>query len=99
MPSRIHRILFEKKYDKISARHRVTTDNVAVTDVERRGAFVREINKILSKQSMEKNHLLPPVILQLMRLRFPNDLHKDKPFEDAFDVSIDKFVQWTKDVK
>ncbi|CAF1427251.1 unnamed protein product [Adineta steineri] len=99
MPSRIHRILFKKKYDQIPARHRITTDSGEVTDVERRGAFVSEINKILSIQSMEENHLLPPVILQLMRLRFPNDLDKDKPLEDALDVSIDKFVQWTKDVK
>ena len=94
-----HHILFEKTFDDISARHRLTTDTVVVTDVERRGAFVNEINTILSKKSKKKNHLLPPVILQLMRLRFPNDLDKDKPLKGAIDVSIDDFVQWTKHIK
>ncbi len=98
MPSPIYHILFEKKFDDISTRHRPTTDTVVVTDVERRGAFVNEINIILSKESKKKNHLLPTVILQLMRLRFPNDLEKDKPLKGAIDVSIDDFVQWTKHV-
>ncbi|CAF1462817.1 unnamed protein product [Adineta steineri] len=99
MPTRIHRILFEKKFDDISAQHRATTDNVEITDVQRRGAFVSEINSILSKKSKKTSHLLPPVILQLMRLRFPNDLDKDKLLKDAIDVSIDDFVQWTKNIK
>ncbi|CAF1571301.1 unnamed protein product [Adineta steineri] len=98
MPARIHHILFEKKFDDISTQHRATTDNVIVTDVERRGAFVSEINTILFKKSRKKKHLLPPVILQLMRLRFPTDLDKDKPLEGAVDVSIDDFVQWTRNV-
>jgi hypothetical protein len=99
MPSPIFNILFEKKFDDISVRHRLTTDTAVVTDVERRGAFVNEINTILSKKSKKKNHLLPPVILQLMRLRFPNDLDKDKSLKDAIDVSVDDFVEWTKHVK
>jgi hypothetical protein len=99
MPSPIYHILFEKNYDDISARHRLTTDTVVVTDVERREAFVNEINFFLSKKSKKKTHLLPPVILQLMRLRFPKDLDKDKPLKSAIDVSIDDFVHWTKHVK
>ena len=89
----------KKKFDDISARHRLTTDTIVVTDVERRGAFVNEIDTILSKKSKKTNHLLPPVILQLMRLRFPNALDKDKSLKGAIDVSIDDFVQWTKHVK
>jgi hypothetical protein len=58
MPSSIYYILFEKKFDDISTRHRLTTDTVVVTDVERREAFVNEINNILSKKSKKKNHLL-----------------------------------------
>ena len=88
MPSPIYHILFEKKFDDISARHRLTTDTVVVTDVERRATFINEINIILSKKSKKKSHLLPPVILQLMRLRFPKDLDKDKPLKGAIDVSI-----------
>jgi hypothetical protein len=99
MPSHIYHILFEKKFDETSARHRLTTDDVIITDVERRAAFINEINIILSKKSKKKNHLLPPVILQLMRLRFPNDLDKDKPLKNASDVSIDDFIQWTKYIK
>jgi hypothetical protein len=99
MPSPIYHILFEKNFDDIPARHRLTTDTVVVTDVERREAFVNEINNILSKKSKKKNHLLPPVILQLMRLRFPNDIDKDKPLKGAIDVSIDDFIKWTKHVK
>jgi hypothetical protein len=34
-----------------------------------------------------------------MRLRFPNDLEKDKPLKSAIDVSIDDFIQWTKHIK
>jgi hypothetical protein len=90
----------KKKFDDISTRHRFTKDTVVVTDVERRrGAFVNEVNAILSRKSKKKNHLLPPVILQLMRLRFPTDLDKDKPLKSATDVSLDDFVQWTKHVK
>jgi len=99
MPSLIYHILFEKKFDDISTRHRLTTDTVIVTDAERHEAFVNEINIILSKKSKKKKHLLLSVILQLMRLRFPNDLDKDKPLKGATDVSIDDFVQWTKHVK
>ena len=99
MPSLIYHILFEKKIDHISTRHRLTTDTVIVTDVERREAFVNEINIILSKKSKKEQHLLPPVILQLMCLRFPNDLDKGEPLKGATDVSIDDFVQWTKHVK
>ncbi|CAF4439112.1 unnamed protein product, partial [Adineta steineri] len=55
MPARIHHILFEKKFDDISTQHRATTDNVIVTDVERRGAFVSEINTILFKKSEKRN--------------------------------------------
>ncbi|CAF3003626.1 unnamed protein product [Rotaria sp. Silwood2] len=99
MPPLIYNILFEKKFDDILARHRLTTDTAVVTDAERREAFLNEINTILSKKSKKKYHLLPPVILQLMRLRFPNDLDKDKPLKGAIDVSIDDFVQWTKHVK
>ncbi|CAF3155309.1 unnamed protein product, partial [Rotaria sp. Silwood2] len=98
MPPLIYNILFEKKFDDILARHRLTTDTAVVTDAERREAFLNEINTILSKKSKKKYHLLPPVILQLMRLRFPNDLDKDKPLKGAIDVSIDDFVQWTKHV-
>ena len=89
----------KKKFDDISKRHRPTTDANIITDVERRASFTNEIHTILSKKSKKKNHLLPPVILQLMRIRFPNDLDKDKPLKSAIDVSIDDFVQWTKDVK
>ena len=99
MPSSIYYILFENKFDDISNRHRLTTDTVVVSDVERRGAFLNEINAILSGKSKKKTHLLPPVILQLMRLRFPTDLDKDKPLKSAIDVSLDDFVQWTKHVK
>jgi hypothetical protein len=99
MLSPIYHILFEKKFDNISTRLRLTTDTVVVTNVERREAFVNEINTILSKKSKKKNHLLPPVILQPMRLRFPNDLDKDKLLKGAIDVSIDGFSQWTKHVK
>jgi hypothetical protein len=99
MPSLIYNILFEKKFDDLSARHRLTTDTAVVTDVKRREAFTNEINTILSKKSKEKSHLLPPVILQLMRLRFPNDLEKDKPLKAAIHVSIADFVKWTKHVK
>ncbi len=90
----------KKKFDDISTRHRFTKDTVVVTDVERRrGAFVNEVNAILSRKSKKKNHFLPPVILQLMRLRFPTDLDKDKPLKSATDASLDDFVQWTKHVK
>lgn len=99
MPASIYNILFEKKFDDLSTRHRLTTDTVIVTDVERRAAFLNEINIILSKKSKKKSHLLPPVILQLMRLRFPNDLDKNKLLKGAIDVSIHDFVQWTKHVK
>jgi hypothetical protein len=34
-----------------------------------------------------------------MRLRFPNDLDKDKPLKNASDVSIDDLIQWTKYIK
>jgi hypothetical protein len=34
-----------------------------------------------------------------MRLRFPNDIDKDKPLKGAIDVSIDDFIKWTKHVK
>jgi len=54
MPSPIYHILFEKNFDDIPARHRLTTDTVVVTDVERREAFVNEINNILSKKSKKK---------------------------------------------
>jgi hypothetical protein len=99
MPAPISHILFEKHFNDIPARHRLTTDTIVVTDVERRGAFVNEINNILGKKSKKKIHLLPPVILQLMRLRFPNDINKDKPVKGAIDVSIDDFIKWTKHVK
>jgi hypothetical protein len=99
MPSFIYHILFEKKFDDISTRHRHTTDTVIATDVERREAFVNEINIFFIQKIQEKTHLLPPVILPLMRLRFPNDLDKDKPLKGATDVSIDDFVQWTKHMK
>ena len=89
----------KKKFDDISKRHRLTTDAGIITDTERRASFINEINVILSKKSKKKNHLLPPVILQLMRIRFPNDLDKDKPLKSPIDVSINDFVQWTKDVK
>lgn len=99
MPLLIYDVLFEKNFNDISVRHRVTTDDVAINDVERRAAFLNEINTILSKKSKKKKHLLPPVILQLMRLRFPNDLDKDKTLKNAIDVSIDDFIQWTKHIK
>ncbi len=40
MPSHIYHILFEKKFDDISTRHRLTTDTVIVIDAERREAFL-----------------------------------------------------------
>lgn len=99
MPSIIYHILFEKQFDNISTRNHRTTDAVLLTDVGRREAFVNEMNIILSKKSKKKQHLLPSVILQLMRLRFPNDLDKDKPLKGATDMSIDDFVAWTKHSK
>lgn len=90
---------YKKQFDTVSTRNRHTTDAVIVTDVERREAFVNEMNIILSKKSKKKKHLLPPVILQLMRLRFPNDLDQDKRLKGATDVSIDDFVEWTKNAK
>jgi len=98
MPSLIYNVLFEKNFNDISVRHHVTTDDVPINDVERRAAFLNEINTILSKKSKKKKHLLPPVILQLMRLRFPNDLDKDKTLKNAIDVSIDDFIQWTNHI-
>ncbi len=62
MPLLIYNILFEKKFDDISARHRLTTDTVVLTDVERREVFLNKINTILSKKFKKKNHLLPPII-------------------------------------
>jgi hypothetical protein len=40
MPSLTYHILFEKKFDDISTRHRLTTDTVIVIDAERREAFL-----------------------------------------------------------
>ncbi len=56
-------------------------------------------NGILLKRSKEKEHLLPSLILQLIRLRFPNELDKYKPPNSGIDVSIQQFVQWTVNVK
>ena len=73
MPARIRSILFEKDFNDSSGEQFTTTSVVGVTDSERRAAFINEINIILSKKS-KKHHLLPSIILQLIRLRFPNDL-------------------------
>lgn len=99
MPPRIHHILFEKDFNDFPGGQVTTTTAVAVTDVERRTAFINEINIILSKKSKKKQHLLPSVILQLIRLRFPNELDKYKPSNSGIDVSIHEFVQWTMHVK
>jgi hypothetical protein len=99
MPPRIYHILFKKDFNDLPGRQVNTTTDVAVTDIERRTAFINEINIILSKRSKEKQHLLPSVILQLIRLRFPNELDKYKPPNSGMDVSMKEFVQWTMHVK
>jgi hypothetical protein len=101
MPQRIHYILFEKDFNNCSSGRvdTTTTTTTKTNDVERRTAFINEINIILSKRSKEKEHLLPSLILQLIRLRFPNELDKYKPPNSGIDVSIQQFVQWTMHVK
>ena len=91
MPARIRNILFEKDFNDSSG--------VSITDNERRAAFINEINIILSKKSKTKHHRLPPIILQLIRIRFPNDLDQCKFSDLGIDVSIQEFVQWTMNVK
>jgi hypothetical protein len=98
MPARICNILFEKDFNDSSGKQFTTTSGVSVTDNGRRAAFINEINIILSKKS-KKHHLLPPIILQLIRLRFPNDLDQYKFSNLGIDVSIQEFVQWTMNVK
>lgn len=99
MPPRIYHILFEKEFNDLPRGQVTTTTAGAVSDVERRMAFISEVNIILSKKTEKKQHLLPSVILQLIRLRFPNDLDKYKPPNSGMDVSIDEFVQLTMHAK
>ncbi len=101
MPQRIHYILFEKDFnDCLSGRVDTTiTMTTNITDVERRTTFINEMNTILSKRSKEKEHLLSSLILQLIRLRFPNELDKYKPPHSGFDLFIQQFIQWTVHVK
>ena len=99
MPARIRDILFEKDFNDFSGKQLTTASVVGVTDNERRAAFLNEINMILSKKSKKQHHLLPPIILQLIRLRFPNDIDQYKFHNSGIDVSIQEFVQWTMNVK
>jgi hypothetical protein len=99
MPAHIHHLLFERDFNDLPSPQLTTAAAVGVTDVERRAAFVKEINIILSKQSRKNQHLLPSIILQLIRLRFPTDLDNYKPSNFGIDVTIQKFVQWTINIK
>ena len=99
MPTRIRNLLFEKDFNDSSGKQFTTTSGVSGTDSERRAAFINEINIILSKKSREKHHLLPPIILQLIRIRFPNDLDQYKFSDLGIDVSIQEFVQWTMNIE
>ncbi len=89
----LHYILFEKDFNDCSSERVDTTTTTNITDAERRMTFINEMNIILSKRSKEKEHLLSSLILQLIKLRFPNELDKYKPPNSGIDVFIQQFVQ------
>ena len=99
MPARIYHILFEKDFNNVEAGNAKTTTVVSVNDAEGRTEFINEINIILSKSSKRQQHLLPPIILQLIRLRFPDELDKYKPPTSGLDVSVHDFIRWTMHTK
>ena len=64
MPSSIYNILFEKNFDDILSSHRLTTNTVVVTDAERRGAFVNEINIRFDFAELSEQLILPAFLSQ-----------------------------------
>ena len=65
----------------------------ATNDAQRRIMLIDEINTLLTKSSKKKRHLLPAVVLQLIKLRFPEDLDSDNPSTFRYDVSLVQFVK------
>lgn len=90
MPSRISHLLFDEQFDSFST---------PVSDERKRTLLINEINALLKRVSKKKDHILPPVILQLIRLRFPEQLDMFKPPAYGYDVSLIEFVKWTKNIR
>jgi hypothetical protein len=93
IPPRISRLLFDEQFNDFS-----TQTSTPITDAQKRILLINEINALLSKFSKKKQHILPPVILQLVRLRFPQELDLFNPPASGYDVSLEQFIKWTKNI-
>ncbi|CAF4886881.1 unnamed protein product [Rotaria socialis] len=96
MPKSVSRILFDEQFNSLPAGEASTRNSIAINDAQRRIIFVKKLNTPLAKFSKKKEHLLPSVILQLGRLRFPEGLDSYNPPTSGYDVSLEEFVRWTK---